>query len=77
MQTLAVKAAGGQASATLIAAVTLPLGAELCGGELPIVKIGRSTRYDLDRHNNRAGIAIALPQSVTLQDLIVREGEGD
>ena len=50
-------------------------------GELPIVKIGRATRYDiddLDRYieNNRAGIASARPEGVTLRDLIEREGEG-
>jgi len=50
-------------------------------GDLPIVKIGRATRYDiddLDRYveNNRAGIASARPKSVTLRDLIEREGEG-
>jgi excisionase family DNA binding protein len=50
-------------------------------GELPIVKIGRATRYDLDDldryiENNRAGIASAQPESVTLRDLIEREGEG-
>jgi excisionase family DNA binding protein len=51
-------------------------------GELAIVKIGRSTRYDIDDdldqyvENNRAGIKSARPESVTLRDLIEREGEG-
>ena len=50
-------------------------------GELPIVKIARATRYDiddLDRYieNNRGRIASARPESVTLRDLIEREGEG-
>jgi excisionase family DNA binding protein len=51
-------------------------------GELPIVKVGRATRYDiddLDRYieNNRAAMASARPENVTLRDLIEREGEGD
>lgn len=50
-------------------------------GELPIVKIGRCTRYDigdLDHYieNNRAGTTGARPEGVTLRDLIEREGEG-
>jgi excisionase family DNA binding protein len=50
-------------------------------GELPIVKIGRSTRYDIDDldqyiENNRARITGARPEGVTLRDLIEREGEG-
>ena len=50
-------------------------------GELPIVKIGRSTRYDindLDSYvgNNRSRSADPQPKTVTLRDLIEREGEG-
>ena len=50
-------------------------------GELPIVKIGRSTRYDindLDSYigNNRSRSANPQPKTVTLRDLIEREGEG-
>ena len=50
-------------------------------GELPIVKIGRSTRYDIEDldcyiQDNRAIAATGRPKSVTLRDLIEREGEG-
>jgi excisionase family DNA binding protein len=50
-------------------------------GELPIVKIGRATRYEineLNRHieNNRARIASARRQSVSLRVFTVREAEG-